>query len=194
MKLYKELYKKYGHNIKALNWGSKKSQERRFEILTKNINLNNQSILDVGCGFGDFYAFLVKKFHGFIYTGIDVTEEMVNTCKKKYPHLDIRRVDVKEMSTKKKFDYVFASGILYTMTKKQARQAIKKMFALTKKSLAFNALSIFADYKEKNETYLDPIEIFKFCQKLSSFVILDHSYMKHDFTIHIYINEQKTFS
>ena len=58
MKLYTDLYNQYGENVRSLNWGSQQSQHLRFEAMTNNLDLNNQTILDVGCGFGDFYKFL----------------------------------------------------------------------------------------------------------------------------------------
>ena len=61
-KYYEEKLKKFGPNIKGLNWKNKKSQELRFNILSKVSNLNNCSILDYGCGYGDFNLFLKKRY------------------------------------------------------------------------------------------------------------------------------------
>ena len=44
-------------------------------------NLSNKSIIDIGCGFGDFYSYLnaqniiLKK-----YLGIDINETLINTA------------------------------------------------------------------------------------------------------------------
>ena len=62
LKLYNKRFKdKLLPNYRKLGWGSKKSQDLRFKILIDRWNLENKSILDIGCGFGDFYFFLKKK-------------------------------------------------------------------------------------------------------------------------------------
>lgn len=57
------------------------------------------SILDVGCGPGQFAKYMMDK--GFQITGIDFSNEMLSTAKKKVPegkfqHADMRNLDFKE--------------------------------------------------------------------------------------------------
>ena len=56
-KYYEKLYKKYGYSPKSLGW-EKGKQFLRFHQLTCDFELKNASILDVGCGFGDFIKYL----------------------------------------------------------------------------------------------------------------------------------------
>ena len=58
----KRIYDDKISKIKKIGWGSKSSQNLRFKILSNKFNLNNKSILDLGCGYGDFYSFL-KNVH-----------------------------------------------------------------------------------------------------------------------------------
>jgi ubiquinone/menaquinone biosynthesis C-methylase UbiE len=56
MNLSKKYKEKFGHleGVKSLGWGSDYSQQKRFDILL-DIGLDiNDSVLDVGCGYGDF--------------------------------------------------------------------------------------------------------------------------------------------
>ena len=58
---YSERYKKLGYSIGTLGWGSKEQQEYRFSISTTLLpSLKDKNILDIGCGFGDFFLFLEK--------------------------------------------------------------------------------------------------------------------------------------
>ena len=57
---YSENLQKYGYSPKTLEW-FKNRQDIRFKALSEMGDLNNCSILDVGCGFGDLYGFLIKK-------------------------------------------------------------------------------------------------------------------------------------
>ena len=68
---YQKLYKKYGLNPASLGW-LKGKQEIRFKILTEIGNLENSSILDIGCGFGDLVAYLESEKIKAEYMGIHV--------------------------------------------------------------------------------------------------------------------------
>ena len=57
------LAEKYGNDVRTLNWGSKASQKGRFAVLEKIGNLNKKSVLDVGCGLGDFYGWQIGRAH-----------------------------------------------------------------------------------------------------------------------------------
>ncbi len=55
---YEQNIHHFGYNAKTLGWFSRKSQEKRFDVMFKQLNdWNNLSILDVGCGFADFYDY-----------------------------------------------------------------------------------------------------------------------------------------
>lgn len=48
---YQKSFKKYGINPKAIQWLNKESVLVRYEELTGDLDLEDKSILDVGCGF-----------------------------------------------------------------------------------------------------------------------------------------------
>ena len=114
IKFYSSLIKKFGHNYNSLNWGSEKSQIKRFEVLASIGIKSNDKILDVGCGLSDFYSWLEKNIPSVDYHGIDLTFEMVKGSKKKYPHLLIENKTIFEITANDPiYDYVVASGIFY---------------------------------------------------------------------------------
>src|SRR5688572_31025014 len=55
---YDALVARHGLSHKALDWGSRDSQELRFSVLAAIADLRGCSVLDVGCGLADFCAFL----------------------------------------------------------------------------------------------------------------------------------------
>ena len=63
--LYNSHYKTYGATPEGLGWGIKDRTALRYQILASRWNLDGTSILDVGCGFGDFYGFLIKKRNAY---------------------------------------------------------------------------------------------------------------------------------
>ena len=58
---YSKRFKNLGFSPKSLGWGCKEDQLERFKIIFNHIPLNRKSIMDIGCGFADFYLYLKEK-------------------------------------------------------------------------------------------------------------------------------------
>ena len=55
---YQKRLQKHGKTFESLQSGSKEHQSLRFNI-QKNLGIENgDSVLDIGCGLGDFYNYL----------------------------------------------------------------------------------------------------------------------------------------
>lgn len=65
-----------------------------------------KSILEVGCGTGNYTKLLLE--HGFDVTGIDISEEMLKIARKKCKGGKFQVADLKQMSLHKKFDACIA--------------------------------------------------------------------------------------
>ncbi len=100
------------------------------------------SVLDVGCGTGDFAYFL--KRHGVKqYIGIDIVPRVIEKAKLKYPEFDFISGDFLGLDLPK-FDFVFASGALTTDLASDNYEMLKiwlnKMWKTAKKGIVFNCL------------------------------------------------------
>ena len=82
---YRRLIGRYGTDPRALDWGGAQSQRLRFTVLAGVGPLRGASVLDVGCGQGDFYAWLTEAGHGVDYHGIDITPGMVEIARGRFP-------------------------------------------------------------------------------------------------------------
>ncbi len=190
IRFYDKNVRAYKNDIKSVAWGSRKSQEKRLEILSQIADLEGRSVLDVGCGLGDFYGWLSREYSNIRYAGIDITPSMIEIASKNYPktRFKIQNIlDLKKVTPS--YDYVFASGIFNRRIaghKYFVNKTIEKMFALSKLGVAFNIMSTQADFMDKNEYYADPGRMLNFCLTLSRKVVLRHDYMPHDFTVYIY--------
>ena len=105
MNLSEKYEEKFGHleGVKSLGWGSDYSQQKRFDILLDVGISINDSVLDVGCGYGDFSKNFVN------YLGIDLRENAILTAKNKYSN---HRFELKSIyDINDTYDWVFASGI-----------------------------------------------------------------------------------
>lgn len=181
--------KKHGLTHAATNWGSQASQYRRFEILAETGAIRGKSVLDVGCGLGEFYRYLKTIFKTFDYTGVDISEDMVAGASKLFRGVKFEARDVLKTTGHDKYDFVFASGTFNVKLRgneKFIRCAIERMYDLSKEAAAVSMLSKYADFFDDFYYYYDPEKIFAFCKTICKRVVLRHDYMPHDFTVVLY--------
>ena len=181
------------NDFEKVGWGSSESQKKRFEVLSEIGNLNNCSILDIGCGTGAFYKHLDNLYHDINYTGIDINENMVKIAKQTFPETTFFCIDilnkVENEIKNRKFDYIFLSGVLnLSINNHEAMVSdmMKKMFDLSIKGIALNFLSMHADFFSAGECYLNPEKILSAALMIDRKVTLRHDYMPHDFTVYIF--------
>ena len=81
---FDDLYVRHGDGVGSLGW-SESGQRRRFEEVEKNLPSAFSSLLDVGCGFGDFGVFVREKRPDltFDYTGYDINRNFVALAQEK---------------------------------------------------------------------------------------------------------------
>lgn len=179
-KFHESRIEKYGSgNAKSLAWHNEESQLKRFEVLSKIGNLSNKSILDAGCGNGDFCIYLTKYFSGFAYHGLDIVSEFLDNAAERTAHLpethfylaDFMAVDLPQV------DYVFACGSLhYKNTDPEfIYQAISRLYATCRYGFAFTLLSSTPNPDGILCMY-EPDKIVAFCKTLSANVQLLDSY------------------
>ena len=146
------------------------------------------SLLDVGCGLGDFYDWQKRAGLGVNYQGVDLTPEMIRVAKARFPEVDFRVGNVleEEIGT---FDFVIASGIFYLRRNEPfefMRHMIARLFASSRKGCAFNSLSAWCDARDAGEFYADPAQTLDFCREVTPWLALRHDYHPRDFTIFLW--------
>lgn len=182
-KFYLNAIKKYGQSARGLNWNSQHHQTKRFDQIINFLpqDLQNHTLTDVGCGFGDLYNYFELKPKK--YWGIDILEEMV-TIAKANTKQEILLCDVlKEplMSS----DYIVCSGAMNILTKFETTLFIQNCYNAAKKAFVFNCLS--GDKRSEIFNYLD----LNFIQELAlslgvNEVKYSTGYIPNDLTIGFY--------
>ena len=189
VRIYSGLLEKYGCDVRALDWGSQESQQLRFSVLAQVGNLDGASILDVGCGLGDFLDWAHATGLVITYTGIDLTPAMIELARKRFPRARFEITDLLAYAPATAFDYVVESGI-FTFRKQDAfhylKATVSRMFELCSRAVAFNCLSAWAPGQDAGEFYADPLATVDFCRSLTPWVVLRHDYHARDFTIYMY--------
>lgn len=189
-----ELVEKYGNDVRSLDWGSVGSQTLRFSVLAGVGPLEGASVLDVGCGLGDFYGWLTENHIAVDYTGFDITPGMIDRARQRFPSARFEVAGVLDVSLPEaSFDYVFCSGI-FNFRELQPfdflREVTTKMFRLSRKAIAFNSLSGWTERRDGTEFHADPLETVAFCRSLSPSLTLRHDYHPRDFTVYVYKKEK----
>ena len=184
MNLSKKYKEKFGNleGVKSLGWGSDYSQQKRFDVLL-DIGLDiNDSVLDVGCGYGDFSKRLVN------YLGIDLREDAIIIARNKYSSVRFELKSIHNVS--ETYDWVFASGIFcFVDNFEETEGIIKKMFDISKKGTAFNFLSDLTNKDRLDDMKYTKIEeILPIIYKLTNKFTIKHDYLINDFTVYLFKN------
>jgi SAM-dependent methyltransferase len=189
-RFHKELIKEYGEGTKeALGWKTPEGQRIRFEILSGIGDLNNCSVLDAGCGYGDLKGYLHEKYPQARYFGIEQIPGILQTAIDRYSHLpetvffegDFSSADLPAV------DYILASGSLSYRNSDGLFivKMIEKLFNSCRIGFGFN----LSGSHEKTDGLLiayNPVFIKEICLTLSDKVILKSGYYEDDFTIFMY--------
>jgi len=189
---YRSKFKIYGDDPKSLLWKRKGAAHQRFRQFWAEIDFTGKKVLDVGCGFGEFGNFLLKRYDNISYTGIDIVPEFIEVGRQKYPDLNLKVADFTKDKIEGRFDVVVASGVMNSNVddNEAAREKmIRKLFLLTDNVLAFNMLGGHpqpATAAGLNVWYADSLEILKYSLSLTRRVILRANYNPRDFTVFMY--------
>ena len=190
-RFYESHVRRYGYGYRALGFGRRSSQEKRFAAAAALGAFHGARLLDVGCGFGDLLAWLNARGIQPRYTGLDLCPPMIERCRRRFGEAGARFLvgDVLEHEADQPYDYVVASGVFgYAARGLRARvqPMLEKLFAMAEVGLAVNFLSRCAPRRAPGRLYLEPADVLQFALTLTSAVRMDHTYMPNDFTLCMY--------
>lgn len=181
---YHTSFQKYGVSPKSLKWKTQEAAEKRYIALTENIDFENKSILDLGCGFGDIIPFIENKAKNFNYTGVDITKEFIQEAKELYPNHKFIEGDFMNDELRD-FDIILACGPLNSLSidVSARKKIIKKFFNKSKKIFAFNMAGGEREEERKGIFYVNYLDILKYCLTLTNKITFKTGYAYKDFTI-----------
>jgi hypothetical protein len=188
---YADKVRTYGFDYRGLGFRNKSSQDKRFEALLELGDLDGARILDVGCGFGDFVAFLNARGIVPAYTGLDICEPMIERCRERFQPGEGRFLvgDALDFQPDEPYDYVIASG-LFGLDSMGARDRIRptmdRLFAWSRIGMAVNFLSTQSPNPAEARIYVDPCKALEAGLTLTPAARLNHSYLPNDFTLYLY--------
>jgi SAM-dependent methyltransferase len=172
----------YGYGVKGwrgVGWSSEKETYSRYEQFSNELE-EGEIILDVGCGNGLFYEYLmmVKPYLDIDYYGIDVSESFLNEFVRRFPEMEFKLIqgNFLEEPLRSTFDVIVAIGLTsdFDLDKKyeDLRKFIEKAISLAEKKIIFDCLLETSDdrYAKKgvDPTKYDPVKVFSLLRNYSN--------------------------
>jgi SAM-dependent methyltransferase len=187
---YEDKVRRYGYDHRGLGFRTRTSQEKRFQALLALGDFHGRRLLDVGCGFGDFLAFLHERGIRPDYTGIDLCEPMVARGRERFSgSARFVAADAMEYEPDGPYEFVVASGLFgldAPGARERIRPTVQRLFEWADVGAAANFLSRRSPAPAEARVYVDPAEMLELGLELTPAARLDHSYLPNDFTLHLY--------
>lgn len=115
------------------------SQIKNFHLVNRFIK-DNDSILDYGCGIGDFIKYLNSHKKISNYLGVDINENYINLAKKSYPTNNFQLIkNINELNGK--WDSVCVIGVFtWFITKDDFIKTINKLYEVSNRQILLTCL------------------------------------------------------
>jgi SAM-dependent methyltransferase len=206
--LYESLLKKYKKGPLALGWADgEEAQKLRFAALLfilKFLPYNcNFTLLDLGCGRGDLYAFLkeekILSKYRIKYTGYDLATKMIEDCRRRFTKVGFQVKDIMDMEDRPKYDVVMASGIFNLKLADRRPEHMRWVFRILSKMYAISKLGMAVDFQSQQiYKYIKKKpgqkvvwcayaikEVIEMCEKITPKFILFQGYIPYNFSIYL---------
>jgi len=180
------LTKKYGLRAEALGWKSTQTQKIRFDILTNFIkdDIKDSTIVDAGCGFGDYYFYLEQNnLLPKKYIGIDIENFMCKIAQKRTSQTIIQKNIIKDKLVVA--DYYICSGAMSLLDTKRYQAFILNVLKYAKKGFVFNIITNKTINSKSNSPlfFRTQDEVINFCKNFDVDIKICDKYLDNDFTI-----------
>jgi SAM-dependent methyltransferase len=183
----------YGPTPQGVDWnGSESHQLRHRQFLRLLTDNPDASVIDLGCGFGDFLTFLRDNGHQGPFTGYDIAASMIERARELHGEGEDRRWHV-GAEPHETADFAIASGIFNVKGDvpddtwiDYVRNTIDVLAQAGRRGFGFNILSLSSDPDRRrvNLYYADPAQMLRQClSRYGRSVALLQDYGLYEFTL-----------
>jgi len=197
---YETCLEQHGATAKGMDWPKEDDLKTRFAVMlgiVRNSSKKRISILDLGCGVGLLLDFLKEKrlSSNIEYTGIDISEKMVEIAKERWPAYKFEQRDILQKPlAPQSHDYVIINGLLnekltlpYKAMVKFAQRIIANAYAACRVGLAFNAMSKHVDWEREDLFHWPFDEAAAFLKKsCSRHIMFRANYGLYEYTTYVF--------
>lgn len=182
---YRRCLEYYGPVTEALAYTDGDAQRIRLDILADAADYAHSTVLDVGCGFGDFHGVLTRRGIPHAYTGLDISAAFIEIARARYPDARFAVADV-EHADLARSDYVIASGLFFLQPADFICAVVPRLFAAARRALIFNMLSTGASRADVSEWNMhEPGGVLTELLRVSPWVAVWCDYLADDFTVRL---------
>lgn len=187
---YNSRLKQFGKDIRTLASGTEERRRIRYNVLSEVGLKTENSVLDLGCGFGDFYSFLTEKQIYINYTGYDINPKLIEVAREKIPQqkFEVKDIQIDEFPV---FDFIVSSSAFnLRLIDGDNYRFIEEILGLcyehAKCGVAIDFLSSYVDFETPDVFHYSPERVFSIAKKISKRVCLRHDYPLFEFCIYLY--------
>ena len=189
--MFSKRFELYGDDGPNIFWSGEDVQNARFDAMLSIADFNGKTVLDVGCGFGDFANHCKNKGIKLAgYKGVDIVEGIIEVAKKQNPEYEFEARDLmKDPLGKDTADIVIASGIFALSHRNYNDYVIEMMSVMqyhAKELTIANFLKQNPEANDKGLKYHEPEEMQHLIQyRVTESAQLKDDYLYDDFIVFI---------
>jgi len=188
---YQKRIAEHGPTFESLCSGNPEKQRIRHAVHAGALRGERPAVLDIGCGLGDFYAFLKSNNIDSEYTGYDIVPEYVTTSQQAFPEGRFLHRNIFNDGIEGEFDTIVMSQVFnnryaHSDNVEVVQQAIELAFAHARVSASIDMLSTYVDYQNPEVFYYEPEAMFRFAKSITPRVCLRHDYRPYEYCLQLY--------
>ena len=191
---YQRRIAEHGATFASLNSGSEEKQAMRQWVHASALRGAQPSILEIGCGLGDFYKYLITQRRDCSYHGYDIVPEYIAECQRVYPQSKFEVRNIFLDGIEGSYDTVVMSQVLNNRYQKSdnlqvMQRALELAFEHTRVSVSVDMLSTYVDFRNPDLFYYSPEEIFRMAKAIAPRVLIRHDYRAFEFCVQLFHQE-----
>jgi tRNA G46 methylase TrmB len=191
---YQQRIAQHGPTFASLNSGSEEKQAIRHWVHASVLRGTKPSILEIGCGLGDFYRYLMGQKQDCSYCGYDIVSEYIGECRRRYPQAEFYVRNIFEEGVKGSYDTIVMSQVLNNHYQKSdnmevMQKALELAFRHTYVSVSIDMMSTYVDFRNPELFYYSPEEVFRRAKAIAPRVVIRHDYRPFEFCVQLFHQE-----
>lgn len=187
---YNARFAKYTDSVSVLASGTEERRNLRFQVLFEVGLEPGCSVLDLGCGFGDFYGYLRGRGLECRYVGYDINPRLVEAAKGRYPSAEFHVKDI-QVEEFPQFDFIVSSNAFNLRLGGHDNYVfigdiLKRCYDHAGRGVAVDLLTSYVDFETPEAFHYSPERVFSIAKGLTKRVSLRHDYPLYEFCVYMY--------
>lgn len=197
---YESCLERHGDGHLGVDWPRSEDAAVRYRVMLDLVRREGDAaavtLLDFGCGAAHLYEhMLATGVRGIDYAGLDLSEKFVSLARGKFPARRFYCADVLvDDGGLPSFDYVVMNGVFtekrslgYEDMRSYFEQVLRRVWAKTRRGLAFNVMSKHVDWEREDLFHLPLDDLASFLtRELSRNFVVRNDYGLFEYTTYVY--------